>query len=187
METKLEVCTIGGGCFWCIEGVFSRCKGIKTAISGYTGGKTKNPTYKDICEGNTGHAEVVQITYDPSIITFDNILEIFFYVHDPTTLNQQGNDKGTQYRSVIYYHNKEQKKKAKEYIQKLTNEKIYTNKIVTELTKLGHFYEAEKYHQDYYTYFPSQGYCKAVVGPKIKKYFEKYKDTFAQEKVKEQK
>ena len=135
-----------------------------------------------VCSGTTDHAEVVQITFDPSIITFDNLLEIFFNVHDPTTPNRQGNDVGTQYRSVIYYHNEEQKQKVQSYIQKLTEEKAFPNKIVTEVSPLPTFYSAEGYHQDYYSLNPNQGYCKAVVGPKIKKYLVKYKDTFAIEK-----
>eukprot|EP01091_Cochliopodium_minus_P000285 TRINITY_DN1028_c0_g2_i2.p1 TRINITY_DN1028_c0_g2~~TRINITY_DN1028_c0_g2_i2.p1 ORF type:complete len:184 (-),score=64.69 TRINITY_DN1028_c0_g2_i2:62-613(-) len=183
MENNFQVATLGGGCFWCVEGIFSRTKGVQKAVSGYTGGKTKNPTYKEICNGDTNHAEVVQITFDPSIITFDNILEIFFNTHDPTTLNRQGGDEGTQYRSVVYYHDEEQKKKTENYIKQLTEEKAFKDKIVTEVSPLGIFYPAEDYHQDYYTLNSNKNsYCSAVVGPKIKKYFVKYGNTFAKDK-----
>lgn len=169
INSKLDTATFGAGCFWCIEAVFQRLEGVDTVISGYTGGQTLNPTYKDICTGMTGHAEVAQITYNPEIISFDELLEVFWATHDPTTLNQQGNDVGTQYRSAIFYHNDEQKQKAEFYLKRLTEEKVFSKKIVTEITPLAKFYVAENYHQNYYNNNTSQGYCSFVISPKVDK------------------
>lgn len=168
-NTNLEKATFGAGCFWCIEAVFQRLEGVDTVISGYTGGQTQNPTYKEICTGTTGHAEVAQITYNPDIISFDELLEVFWATHDPTTLNRQGNDVGTQYRSAIFYHNDEQKQKAEFYLKRLTEEKVFDKPIVTEITPLGKFYVAENYHQNYYNNNKSQGYCAFVISPKVEK------------------
>ncbi|MCB0748679.1 MAG: peptide-methionine (S)-S-oxide reductase MsrA [Ignavibacteriae bacterium] len=169
-DNKLEVATFGTGCFWCTETLFEKLKGVESAVSGYSGGTTENPTYKQVCTGETGHAEVIQVTYDPSIISFTELLEVFWKVHDPTTLNRQGNDVGTQYRSVIFYHNEEQKKLAEEYKSKLTKEKVFSDPIVTEITKFTKFYPAENYHQDYYEQNKSQPYCSFVITPKVEKF-----------------
>lgn len=165
----LEKITLGGGCFWCIEAAFENIKGIEKVQSGYAGGNTKNPSYEEICEGNTGHAEVVQLTYDSSIISIEEILRIFFTVHDPTTLNYQGADVGTQYRSVIFYHTKRQKDISENIINKLTNEKVFDNKIVTQILPFTNYYPAEKYHQEYYSNNKNKPYCKAVIAPKLEK------------------
>lgn len=170
----LEVVTLGGGCFWCIEAVFSELKGVQSAISGYSGGKTENPTYEQVCSGRTGHAEVVQITFNPEIISFKDILEVFFTVHDPTTLNRQGNDAGTQYRSAIFYHSEEQKKIAEDLIQNLDKARKWKNKIVTELKPIDKFYVAEAYHQNYFKINPTQNYCKFVIEPKVSKFKKLY-------------
>ncbi len=171
---KNAVITLGAGCFWCVEAVFEQLQGVVSAVSGYSGGATKNPTYKEVCTGTTGHAEVVHITYNPSIISLDKILEVFFTVHDPTTLNRQGNDIGTQYRSAIFYHTEEQKKTALEIINKLNKQKIFANPIVTEVTAFDIFYKAENYHQEYYELNKEQPYCKMVIQPKLKKFTAKY-------------
>ena len=170
-----SLATFGNGCFWCTEAIFQELKGVENVVPGYTGGTTKNPTYGEVVTGFTGHAEVIQLTYDPEIISYRELLEIFFYTHDPTTLNRQGNDVGTQYRSAIYYHNKEQKLEAKEIIKQLKEEKVYENKIVTEITPMGVFYLAEDYHNDYYNNNKNQGYCRAVISPKLEKFTKKYK------------
>jgi len=167
---NLEVVTFGSGCFWCSEAIFERVKGVESVISGYSGGTVKNPTYDEVCTGKTGHAEVTQITFDPKIVSYDELLEIFWKTHDPTTLNRQGNDVGTQYRSVIFYHNEEQKQKAEYYKNKLTEEKIWDKPIVTEITKFENFYPAEDYHQEYYDNNPNQGYCAFVITPKLEKF-----------------
>ncbi|SNR53689.1 peptide-methionine (S)-S-oxide reductase [Maribacter sedimenticola] len=165
---SMETATVGGGCFWCTEAVFQEVKGIKEVISGYTGGTAPGkPTYREICSGLTGHAEVVQVIFDPSVISYDDILLIFMTTHDPTTLNRQGADAGTQYRSVIYYHNEVQEKKARAIINELQN--VYDKPIVTEISPLGTFYEAEEYHQDYYKNNSEQGYCQVVINPKLAK------------------
>ena len=169
----MEVATIGAGCFWCVETVYNLMHGVESAISGYAGGKTKNPTYKEVCSGMTGHAEVVQITYDPNVISYSEILEIFWTCHDPTQLNRQGNDVGTQYRSVIYYHDEGQKTIA-EQSMKETAPTIWSGKIVTELSPMPEFYAAEDYHQDYFNQNPQNGYCAAVVSPKVSKIRKKY-------------
>ncbi len=175
MKENTELATFGGGCFWCIEAVFSEVKGVISAASGYSGGTVRNPTYREVTTGATGHAEVVQITYDPSIISYDILLKIFFYVHDPTTLNRQGADIGTQYRSVIFYHNKSQKELTNSMIEMLNNEKIYEKKIVTQVLPLISFYRAEEYHQEYFNKNPEAGYCSFVIKPKMKK----FRDEFA--------
>jgi peptide-methionine (S)-S-oxide reductase len=176
MLANLEKATFGGGCFWCVEGVFQRLQGVKAVESGYAGGKVENPTYEDICSGKTGHAEVVQVTYDPKETNYREILVVFFLTHDPTTLNQQGNDHGTQYRSVIFYHNDEQKKIAEEVIKKINDEKHYKDPIVTEVSPLKNYYKAENYHQNYYNTNPNQGYCKFVVKSKIDKFMKLFED-----------
>ncbi len=173
---KSDTATFGSGCFWCTEAIFEKLKGVESVVSGYSGGKTDNPTYKEVCSGETGHAEVTQITYDPSIISFTELLEVFWKTHDPTTLNRQGNDVGTQYRSVIFYHNEEQKKLAEEYKKKLEEAKIYANPIVTEITKFEKFYPAENYHQDYYEQNKSQPYCSFVIKPKVEKFKKVFED-----------
>ena len=166
---NLEKVTIGGGCFWCVEAVFQRIKGIEKWTSGYMGGATKNPTYKEVCSGFTGHAEVVQLEFDPDVITFDQVLEVFWRAHDPTTLNRQGADRGTQYRSVIFYHSEEQKQKSLASKAKAEEEKLYNDPIVTEISPAVEFYPAEKYHQNYFNQNTSQGYCQFVIWPKLKK------------------
>ncbi len=170
----LEVATIGGGCFWCLEAVFLELEGVEQVVSGYSGGKVDNPTYKQVCNGDTGHAEVVQIHYDPSKFSFDDLMDVFFHLHDPTTLNRQGNDVGTQYRSVVYYHNEDQKKRAE--AARVKAQADYKAPIVTEITALSKFYPAEDYHQNYYANNPGQPYCSFVVGPKVAKVRSKYKD-----------
>ncbi|MFZ5972720.1 MAG: peptide-methionine (S)-S-oxide reductase MsrA [Bacteroidota bacterium] len=169
-STNLEVATLGAGCFWCTEAVFLAVKGVTKVESGYSGGKVKNPTYREICTGLTGHAEVAQITFDPKVVSFEEILEIFWNTHDPTTLNKQGADEGTQYRSVIFYHNETQKKTAEAYKQQLTAAKTFKNPIVTEISPLINYYPAEDYHQNYYALNPNQGYCQYVIRPKVEKF-----------------
>lgn len=166
---NLQLATFGSGCFWCTEAVFLRVKGVESVKSGYAGGKVKNPSYREICSGLTGHAEVVQISYNPSVVSFEDLLEIFWNTHDPTTLNKQGADEGTQYRSVIFYHNEEQKKLAEHYKAQLENSRVFKNPIVTEISPLPEFYKAEDYHQDYYALNQSQGYCQYVIRPKVEK------------------
>ena len=168
-ERNLDYATIGGGCFWCIEAVFSKLRGIKSAISGFAGGQLKNPTYRDVITGRTGHAEVVQIAFDPSEISFGEILKIFFHVHDPTTPNRQGADVGTQYRSVVFYHNKQQEKIAQEIISEIESSGLWKDPIVTEILPITDFYKAEEYHQNYYRKNPNQPYCTFVIEPKLKK------------------
>ena len=173
---NLETATLAAGCFWCIEAVFDDLKGVEDVVSGYSGGNTENPTYRQVCDGNTGHAEVAQIRFDPSVISFKDILRVFFAVHDPTTLNRQGNDVGTQYRSAIFYHNDEQKRDAEEVIKEITDEGVYDNPIVTEVTSFEKFWPAEDYHQEYFLNNPSQPYCQAVVAPKVAKFRKKFVD-----------
>lgn len=170
MNEKYEVATLGGGCFWCIEAVFNETKGVFSSISGYSGGIMKNPTYKEVTTGKTGHAEVVQVTYDPAFITFEQILIIFFSVHDPTTLNRQGADVGTHYRSVIFYHNNKQKEVAESMISKMSDEKVYNNAIVTQVSPLINYFKAEDYHQEYFKKNPEAGYCNYVIKPKMAKF-----------------
>ena len=171
----METATLGAGCFWCVEAVFQELKGVTSVISGYTGGKTKNPTYEEICTGLTGHAEVAQVTFDPEIISFEEILEVFWTTHDPTTLNRQGYDTGTQYRSAIFYHNDTQKAIAESSKAAVAPE-LWDDSIVTEITQLGEFYIAEDYHQNYYSLNPNQGYCRAVINPKMAKFRKRFAD-----------
>ena len=162
----------GAGCFWCVEAIFSQLDGVESVVSGYTGGNTKNPTYEDICTGQTNHVEVCKIIYDSDIISFENLLKAFFESHDPTTLNKQGADVGTQYRSAIFYVDNDQKKVSEKYKNLLNNSDEFRNSIVTEITKLDIFYEAENYHQNYYKNNPNQPYCKFVIKPKLDKFFQ---------------
>ncbi len=175
-KTTMELATFGSGCFWCSEAIFSRLNGVESVTSGYSGGTIENPSYKQVCTGETGYAEVIQVKFNPEKITFTELLEVFWQTHDPTTLNRQGADVGTQYRSVIFYHNNEQKKLAETYKQKLEDEKIYDKPIVTEITQFEKFYIAEDYHQDYYEYNRGQGYCNFVITPKIEKFKKVFKD-----------
>lgn len=172
--SSIEKATLAGGCFWCIEAAFNSLQGIVNAESGYMGGSTLSPTYQDICRGDTGHAEVVQITFDNEIISFTDILEIFFTLHDPTQLNRQGNDIGTQYRSAIFYHNAEQKRIAEELFAEMNSAEIWENDIVTELNALTTFYSGEAYHQAYFLNNPENQYCQAVVSPKLAKFRQKF-------------
>jgi peptide-methionine (S)-S-oxide reductase len=167
--TNLEVTTLGGGCFWCLEAVFDEVRGVEDVVSGYAGGLVVNPTYRQVCDGKTGHAEVVRVTFDPTVITFREILEIFFAIHDPTTLNRQGADVGTQYRSAIYYHSPEQKATAQTVIAELNAARVFDKPIVTEMTAVTKFYPAEDYHQEYFRKNPYQPYCQVVVSPKVAK------------------
>ena len=175
METR-EIATLGGGCFWCLEAVYNQTQGVISAVSGYMGGVKPNPTYDQVCSGRSGHVEVVQVTFEPAVITFREILEIFFVTHDPTTLNRQGNDVGTQYRSVIFYHSPEQKATAEAVIKEMTAEKVFDDPIVTALEAAPEFYRAESYHQDYFANNPNQPYCAYVVGPKVQKFRKKFAD-----------
>ncbi|HZF08723.1 MAG TPA: peptide-methionine (S)-S-oxide reductase MsrA [Thermoanaerobaculia bacterium] len=165
-----EIATLAGGCFWCLEAVYDQMKGVLSVESGYTGGKVPNPSYESVCSGRTGHAEAVRITFDPAVVSYREILEVLFTLHDPTTLNRQGNDVGTQYRSAIYYHSPEQKATAEAIVAELTAEQAYPNPIVTEVTPAETFYEAEAYHQEYFAKNPGQGYCSFVVAPKVAKF-----------------
>ena len=171
-----EVATLGGGCFWCLEAVYDQLEGVLTVESGYSGGEVANPTYRQVCTGSTGHAEVVQITFDPEQVSFREILEVFFTIHDPTTLNRQGADVGSQYRSAIFYHNPEQKDIAKAMIDELNKAGIWSSPIVTEVTPLAAFYRAEDYHQEYYQNNSFQPYCQVVIAPKLAKFRDKYRD-----------
>jgi peptide-methionine (S)-S-oxide reductase len=165
----MELATFGSGCFWCTEAIFQRVMGVHKVVSGYSGGRVENPTYEEVCTGGTGHAEVVQLTYDPAEISYDELLEIFWKTHDPTTLNQQGNDFGPQYRSVIFYHNDEQKRLAEEYKKKLDSAGIWSAPIVTEIVPYENFFPAENYHQNYYNDNPRQSYCSYIINPKLEK------------------
>jgi peptide-methionine (S)-S-oxide reductase len=171
-----EIVTLGGGCFWCLEAVFDNLKGVTDVVSGYAGGKTPNPSYEQVCTGRTGHAEVVQVTIDPQQISFREILEVFFSIHDPTTLNRQGADVGTQYRSAIFYHSPEQKAAAEEVVKTFTTAKVWDKPIVTELTPFSAFYLAEDYHQEYFAHHPEQGYCQVVIAPKVAKFRKKFSE-----------
>ena len=175
IEEGKEVATFAGGCFWCTEAVFLEIKGVEKVVSGYTGGTTKNPSYREIGTGTTGHAEAIEITYDPTLVQYKDLLEIFFSSHNPTTLNRQGADVGTQYRSEIFYHSEEQKKQAEEYIALIEKEKLYDNPIVTVVSPAVVFYVAEEYHQNYYNENSSQGYCQMVIAPKLEKLRKYYK------------
>lgn len=169
-QGQQEVAVLGAGCFWCVEAVFEELKGVASVESGYMGGTVENPTYEQVCTGTTGHAEVARITYDPAIISFKEILEVFWKTHDPTTLNRQGADVGTQYRSAVFYLNNQQKEEAEYYKQRLTESGAYTSPIVTEIVPATTFYPAENYHQDYYSLNPNQGYCRYVIQPKLEKF-----------------
>ena len=170
----LEQATLGGGCFWCLEAVYEQVNGVEQVVSGYCAGQVENPTYEQVCTGQTGHAEVVQITYDPQVISYRTLLEIFFTIHDPTTLNRQGNDRGTQYRSIILFHSPAQKAVAEEVIREIDARKLWQAPLVTQLQPLEQFYAAEGYHQSYYQLHPHQAYCQLVVSPKVKKFKEKF-------------
>lgn len=174
-QKGLEVATVAGGCFWCTEALFLELKGVKTVVSGYTGGKTKNPTYEEVCTGYSGHAEAIEITFDPKEISYEDILEVFFATHDPTTLNRQGADVGTQYRSEVFYHDEVQKKAADNFINLLNTQNIYGKKVVTKVSEATVFYPAEDYHQNYYNRNKNQGYCMAVISPKLDKLHKNYK------------
>jgi peptide-methionine (S)-S-oxide reductase len=171
---RTELATLAGGCFWCLEAVFEQIEGVERVESGYTGGTVPNPSYEQVCSGATGHAEVVQVTFDPARLPYRELLEIFFAFHDPTTLNRQGADAGTQYRSAIFYHDSEQKAVAEQVIRALTDAKTFEDPIVTELAPLTTCYKAETYHQGYYRQNPNQGYCRAVIAPKVTKLRAKY-------------
>lgn len=170
-----EIATLGGGCFWCTEAVFDGLKGVVSVESGYSGGDVADPTYEQVCTGKTGHAEVVQVTFDPQIVSYEDLLKVFFTVHDPTTLNRQGNDVGTQYRSVIFYHDENQKKTAENVINEIASEKIWDDPIITELSPFKTFYKAEDYHQEYFANNPNQGYCRIVIAPKVAKFRDHYR------------
>ncbi len=167
---SLEVATLAGGCFWCIEAIFLEVDGVEHVISGYTGGTNVNPTYQEVCTSNTGHAEAVQVTFDPGRVSYREILEIFFSVHDPTTLNQQGADIGTQYRSAIFYHNEQQRAIAKELVEELNRAHLWKKPIVTQIVPLNEFYPAEDYHREYFLRYPEQAYCRMVISPKVNKF-----------------
>lgn len=164
-----EIATLGGGCFWCAEAVFSEVEGVEKVVSGYSGGTTVNPSYEEVCSGKTGHAEVVQVTFDPRVISYKEVLQIFFATHDPTTMNRQGADVGTQYRSVIFYHNDGQRQVAEQVIKEIAEEKVWKVPIVTQVQPFKAFYEAEAYHKDYFKKHPEQAYCQVVIAPKIVK------------------
>ena len=174
IDAGSEIATLAGGCFWCLEAVFDDLRGVESVESGYMGGKTANPSYEDVCSGETGHAEVVQLTFDPKQVSFREILEVFFVIHDPTTLDRQGNDSGTQYRSAIFHHSAEQKAVAEQVIAKIGAAKIYEDPIVTEVVPASKFYVAEDYHQGYFRRNPAQPYCAFVVRPKVAKFRKDY-------------
>jgi peptide-methionine (S)-S-oxide reductase len=169
-SSKLETATFASGCFWCSEAVFQQLRGVTKVVSGYSGGLTKNPTYEQVCSGTTGYAEAIQVTFDPAVISYPELLQVFWQTHDPTTLNRQGNDVGTQYRSAVFYHSDQQRKEAEEYKQQLDAAKTFSGPIVTEITQYTSFIPAETYHQDYYQQNPNQGYCQVVIRPKVEKF-----------------
>lgn len=170
----IEVATLAGGCFWCVEVIFDELRGVTDVVSGYMGGKIPNPTYRDVCSGATGHAEVIQVHFDPKVISYREILDVFLTIHDPTTLNRQGSDVGTQYRSAIFYHSPEQQRVAADTIANFTREKIWDRPIVTEVTAAQTFFPAEAYHQQYYVNNPEQGYCQIIIAPKVAKFRNMY-------------
>lgn len=174
MENRSQVATLAGGCFWCLEAIFDDLKGVESVESGYSGGNVPNPTYHEVCDGGTGHAEVVQLRFNPEIISYKDLLGIFFTIHDPTTVNRQGSDVGTQYRSAIFYHDAEQKEVAEEVIAEINSAKIWDAPIVTEVTQFEAFYQAEDYHQEYFAHNKFQPYCQFVVAPKVAKFRQKY-------------
>ena len=171
-----DTITLGAGCFWCVEAIFTELEGVESVAPGYAGGHVENPSYKEVCTGNTGHAEVAQVVYDPEVISLADILKIYWKTHDPTTLNRQGNDVGTQYRSVIFYHNKEQKELAEKFKKQLNDEGAWENPVITEIAPLDAFYEAEDYHHDYFSQNPDQQYCKFVIQPKVEKFKKVFPD-----------
>ena len=172
--SELQTAVFAGGCFWCLEAVFLRVQGVKSVESGYMGGKVKNPAYREVCAGTTGHAEVVRVAFDPAEVTYDELLEVFFAVHDPTTLNQQGNDIGTQYRSAVFYLDEEQRRKAEQAIVQVDEAHIWPDPVVTAVEPAGPFYRAEDYHQDYFASNPSQPYCQFIVAPKVRKFLKTF-------------
>ncbi len=174
MNDELQIATLGSGCFWCTEAFFLKLNGVESVVSGYSGGKVKNPSYREVCTGLTGHAEVIQVKFNLKIISYEEILEVFWNTHDPTTLNKQGADEGTQYRSAVFYHSEEQKKVAEQYKSQLDKSGVYKNRIVTEITPFTIFYQAEDYHQNYYALNPNQGYCQYVIRPKVEKFNKQY-------------
>jgi peptide-methionine (S)-S-oxide reductase len=174
METQRETATLGGGCFWCLEAVFDDLRGVESVVSGYAGGNVSNPSYEAVCAGTTGHAEVVQVTFDPAEVSFRELLDVFFTIHDPTTLNRQGHDVGTQYRSAVFYHDDEQKQVAEQAIRDLEAEAVWENPIVTQLEPLTKFFPAEDYHQEYFARNPRAGYCQVVIAPKVSKFRKQY-------------
>ena len=176
MNNHLEIATLAGGCFWCLEAVFDELRGVESVESGYTGGNVATPSYRAVCTGTTGHAEAVQISFNPAVLTYSDLLKVFFTIHDPTTLNRQGADSGTQYRSAIFYHDDEQKRSAEGVIAEITSEKLWDHPIVTEVAKLDKFYQAEDYHQEYFANNPYQPYCMAVVAPKVIKFRKHFVD-----------
>lgn len=176
MENNLDTATLGGGCFWCTEAVFDSVKGVEDVVSGYSGGHTTNPTYQEVCSETTGHAEVIQLKFDPEEISYKEVLEIFFGTHDPTTLDRQGNDVGSSYRSAVFYHSDKQKEIAEEVVEEIESQGIFDNPIVTEVTEFTKFYPAEDYHQNYFENNPNQPYCSAVVSPKVGKFRQKFSD-----------
>ncbi len=175
-NVSYELATFGAGCFWCVEAMFESLNGVESAVSGYSGGHTRNPSYKEVCSGNTGHAEVIQVKYDPTVITYEHLLEAFFLAHDPTQLNRQGADVGTQYRSVIYFHDSTQENLASSFKDRLNASGAFPSSIVTEISAFTVFYPAEDYHQEYFANNPNQPYCSAVVGPKLEKFRKVFKD-----------
>jgi len=173
-DAPSEVATLAGGCFWCFEAVYREVEGVQEVVSGYTGGTTVNPSYEDVCSGRTGHAEAVRVAFDPAVISYREILEIFFSVHDPTTLNRQGADVGTQYRSAIFYHGEEQKDAAEALIAELNGSQLWDRPIVTQVVPLDQFYPAEEYHRNYFSRNPNQGYCRAVISPKVGRFRQRW-------------
>jgi peptide-methionine (S)-S-oxide reductase len=176
INSTTDTATFGAGCFWCVEAIFQNLNGVQSVQSGYAGGNIKNPSYKEVCNGNTGHAEVCQIIFDPSKITFSELLEVFWKTHDPTTLNRQGNDMGTQYRSVIFYHTTEQKLLAEQYKKQINDEKAFQNPVITEIVPFTNYYAAEEYHQNYYNLNSEEGYCKFLIQPKLEKFEKIFKN-----------
>jgi peptide-methionine (S)-S-oxide reductase len=183
MGINNEVATLAGGCFWCLEAVLDDLKGVVSVESGYSGGKLQDPTYAQVCDGDTGHAEVVQVTFDPQVLSYNDLLTVFFSIHDPTTLNRQGADAGTQYRSAIFYHDEAQKETAEQVIRKIEDAGIWDHPIVTELTPFEKFYMAEDYHQEYFAHNSFQPYCRAVIAPKVSKFRKQYVDRLKKETV----
>ncbi len=176
----MELATFGAGCFWCVEAIFQRVDGVSKVVSGYSGGHVKNPSYKEVCQGTTGHAEVCQLSYDPKVVSYEELLEVFWQTHDPTTLNRQGNDTGTQYRSAVFYHNESQKELAEAYKKQLDASGTFKNRIVTEIVPYQTMYVAEDYHQNYFNQNGSQPYCSIVIRPKVEKFKKVFKDKMRQ-------